>query len=125
MLQYVSRVVDLIDPALNQIYNMDVEEARRRLLGGDPQSVRGIDGSYAIVAVEGTTVRLARSLDRPMRYFLAKRREGPALFVADRIDALHRALAEEGLADQFPSELHPDGPRPLHCRPGARGVSSI
>ena len=101
MLHYVSRVVDLIDPALNRIYNMDVEEARRRLLGGDPESVRAIDGSYALVAVDGTTVRLARSLDRPMRYFLAKRREGPALFVADRIDALHRALAREGLADQF------------------------
>ena len=28
-----------------------------------------------------------------MRYFLAKRQEGPALFVADRIDTLHQALA--------------------------------
>ena len=46
-------------------------------------------------------MRLARTLDRPMRYFLAKRQEGPALFVADRIDTLHQALAAEGLADQF------------------------
>ena len=29
-----------------------------------------------------------------MRYFLAKRAEGPALYVADRIDSLHRALAD-------------------------------
>jgi asparagine synthase (glutamine-hydrolysing) len=36
-----------------------------------------------------------------MRYFLAKRQEGPALFVADRIDTLQQALAAEGLGDQF------------------------
>jgi asparagine synthase (glutamine-hydrolysing) len=53
------------------------------------------------VTWEGVTVRLARSLDRPMRYFLAKRQEGPALYVADRIDTLHKALATDGLADQF------------------------
>jgi asparagine synthase (glutamine-hydrolysing) len=53
------------------------------------------------VTLEGITVRMARSLDRPMRYFLAKRQEGPALFVADRIDTLQQALQESGLADQF------------------------
>jgi asparagine synthase (glutamine-hydrolysing) len=36
-----------------------------------------------------------------MRYFLAKRAEGPALFVADRIDTLQRALDAEGLGGQF------------------------
>jgi asparagine synthase (glutamine-hydrolysing) len=101
MLQQVERVVDLLDPALNVIYNMTVEEARRRLLCGAPSDVRAIDGSFALVAKDGITVRLARSLDRPMRYFLAKRQQGPALFVADRIDTLHRALDSEGLAAQF------------------------
>ena len=47
------------------------------MLGGDPADVRAIDGSFALIAVEGVTVRMARSLDRPMRYFLAKRHEGP------------------------------------------------
>ena len=101
MLQHVERVVDLLDPALNAIYNMTIDEARRRVLSGDPHAIRAIDGSFALVAKDGITVRLARSLDRPMRYFLAKRQEGPALFVADRIDALHRALAREGLDEQF------------------------
>ena len=40
-------------------------------------------------------------MDRPVRYFLAKRAAGPALFVADRIDTLHAALAAEGLDGQF------------------------
>ncbi len=99
--QYVSRVVDLLDPALTHLHGMTVEEARRRVLSGDADAVRGIDGAFAIVAVDGITVRMARSLDRPMRYFLAKRQEGPALYVADRIDTLHDALTADGLADQF------------------------
>ena len=78
----IERVVDLLDPELNHIHNCDLAAARRRVLSGDPRSVRAIDGSFALVAVEGVTVRLARSMDRPMRYFLAKRHEGPALFVA-------------------------------------------
>jgi asparagine synthase (glutamine-hydrolysing) len=97
----LERVVDLLDPGLNQIHNMDVQEARRRVLSGDPSAVRAIDGSFALVAVDGINVRLARSMDRPMRYFLAKRQDGPALLVADRIDTLHRALDEAGLAIQF------------------------
>ena len=97
----ISRVIDLLDPDLNQIANMDLEEARRRVLSGNPDAVRGIDGSFALVATEGLTVRLARSMDRPMRYFLAKREEGPALYVADRIDRLHDALETDGLAGQF------------------------
>lgn len=101
MLTSISRVVDLLDPGLNRIGNMDVEEARQRIRCGDAAAVRAIDGSFALVAVDGITVRIARSLDRPVRYFLAKRREGPALFVADRMDTLHRALEREGLADQF------------------------
>jgi asparagine synthase (glutamine-hydrolysing) len=36
-----------------------------------------------------------------MRYFLAKRAEGPALIVADRIDVIHGWLKDEGLAGQF------------------------
>jgi asparagine synthase (glutamine-hydrolysing) len=101
MLQPIERVVDLLDPALNVIHNMDVEGARRRVRSGDPSAVGEIDGAFALVAVDGITVRIARSMDRPVRYFLAKRAAGPALFVADRIDGLHQALAREGLADQF------------------------
>jgi len=97
----LERVVDLVDPSVNQILNMSVEEARQRLLSADPDSVRGIDGSFALLARDGVAVRLARSLDRPLRYFLAKRQEGPALFVADRIDTLHQALEAEGLHGQF------------------------
>ena len=98
---YVERVVDLLDPAANRILNMSVDEARARVLSGDAAKVSEIDGSFALLARDGKTVRMARSLDRPMRYFLAKRAEGPALIVADRMDALYAQLQKEGLADQF------------------------
>src|SRR5262245_30984561 len=97
----VERVVDLLDPELNCIRNMSVDEARSRLFEADPAKVMGIEGSFALVARNGIRVRLARSLDRPMRYFLAKREAGPALFVADRMDTLRRALEAEGLEGQF------------------------
>lgn len=99
--EYIERVVDLTDPSANRIYNMTIEEARSRILKSSAEAVREIDGSFALLAREGKTVRMARSLDRPMRYFLAKRHEGPALIVADRIDAIYRQLQTEGLADQF------------------------
>ena len=101
MHRYVERVVDLLDPSLNVLHDIDEDEARARVLSADPAAVRGIEGSFALVARDGITVRMARSLDRPMRYFLAKRAEGPALFIADRMDTLRSALAAEGLANQF------------------------
>ena len=97
----IERVVDLLDPSGNRIYNMSVEEARQRVLSGKPEAVRDVDGSFALLAREGKTIRMARSLDRPMRYFLAKRQEGPALIVADRIDTLYNQLKAEGLDNQF------------------------
>src|SRR5690554_6363190 len=99
--RYIEDVIDLTDPALNHILNMSVEEARARVRSGDPKAVRAIEGSFALVARDGKTVRLARSMDRPMRYFLAKREDGPALVVAHRIEEIHRRLQSVGFADQF------------------------
>jgi asparagine synthase (glutamine-hydrolysing) len=98
---YVERVVDLTEPESNHICNMSVEEARTLLLNEPAESVLRIQGSFALLAKSGKTVRMARSLDRPMRYFLAKRQEGPALIVADRIDAIYEWLRSEGLQGQF------------------------
>jgi asparagine synthase (glutamine-hydrolysing) len=98
---YVERVVDLTDPEANQIYNLTVENAQKLLFEHSPQALREIQGSFALLAKSGKTVRMARSLDRPMRYFLAKRQEGPALVVAHRIDTIFDWLRSEGLEKQF------------------------
>jgi asparagine synthase (glutamine-hydrolysing) len=99
--QYVERVVDLIDPSVNQIFGQSIDCARRCLFASSRGEVGRIAGSFALVANEGKTVRMARSLDRPMRYFLAKQQDGPMLIVASRIDTIRDWLSREGLQAQF------------------------
>jgi len=99
--EQIERVVDLTDPGLNHLYNMSADEARALVLDAPPEAVNQIHGSFALIARRGKTVKMARSLDRPMRYFLAKRKDGPALIVSDRIDSIHDWLKGEGLQDQF------------------------
>ncbi len=97
----IARVLDLVPPESQQILNLSLEEARARVLAADPEGVLGIHGSFALVAREGERVRLARSLDRPLRYFLAKEASGPMLVVAERIDAIRECLEAEGYGEQF------------------------
>jgi asparagine synthase (glutamine-hydrolysing) len=101
MHSYIERVIDLLDPATNQLYNTTVETARELLLKNPVEAARHLHGSFALTARQGQTVTMARSLDRPMRYFLAKQQAGPILIVADRIDAIYNWLKSEGLEQQF------------------------
>ena len=98
---YVERVVDLSDPQSNTIFNMSHDEAIACVASGDPARVRAIDGQFALLHRDGKIVRMARSLGRPLRYFIAKRAEGPCLVAAERIDAIRDFLSEEGLVGQF------------------------
>ena len=97
----IERLVDLLDPAGNVLLNMTHAEALDRLGSGDPTAVRGIHGQFALVHRDGIRIRLARSIGRPLRFFIAKQAAGPVLVVADRIDTIARWLVEHGLADQF------------------------
>ncbi len=95
------KMVNLLGPENNILFNMSLEEAVERVGSGDAERVREIDGQYALVSKKGTTVRMARSIGRPMRFFLAKQQEGPLLVIAERIDELYGFLQQEGLDDQF------------------------
>ncbi|MEW4486566.1 asparagine synthase-related protein [Thalassoglobus sp. JC818] len=97
----VERLVNLLDTDANQIFNMSVEEACRVVQSGNVSEIRKIEGHFALLAKEGQLIRMARSLGRPMRYFLAKRTEGPCLIVAERIDQIAEFLEAEGLDGQF------------------------
>ncbi len=99
--EYVNRVVDLTNPEKNNIYNMSREEAIELIKTGDARAVRKIDGQFALVAQEGKKIHLARSIGRPLRFFIAKLKDGPCLVIADRIDQIHTYLKKEGLEDQF------------------------
>jgi len=98
---YISRVIDLTHPDKNVIHNMSNDAARELLKSGDSKAVRNIDGQFALISIEGKRIRLARSIGRPLRYFIAKRAEGPNLVVAERIDVISDYLKSEGLQDQY------------------------
>lgn len=97
----VSDFVNLLEPERNYIFNMSVEAAEEAVASGNPERVRNIDGQFAIVKKVDEQVFLARSIGRPMRYFLAKQEAGPLLIVSERIDAIHSYLKKLGLHGQF------------------------
>jgi len=99
--KYVERFVNLLDPASNVLFNSTVEDAVEVLGTGDAERLRQIDGQFALVHRNGHIIRMARSIGRPMRYFLAKQVDGPCLVVAERMDEILDWLKSEGLQDQF------------------------
>ncbi len=99
--QYVEQVIDLTDQDANELEDLTIEQARELILRDSGEAVRQIRGSFTIVARRGKSVRMARSLDRPFRYFLAKRQAGPVLITANRIDTIYHWLKEQGLEGQF------------------------
>ncbi len=101
VVQKLHDFVNLIDPEKNQILNMTEEEAEELVASGDPEEVRKIDGNFAIVTKDGQQVCMARSIGRPLRYFMAKQVDGPLLVVAERIDEIYNYLEELDLHHQF------------------------
>ncbi len=101
MEQYIERVVDLTDPGATALRGISLEQANSILLNGPAEALQSLEGSFTLIAKSEQTVRMARSLDRPMRYFLAKRQDGPMLLVAHRIDTIFDWLKQAGLDGQF------------------------
>jgi len=101
MHQYLSRIENLLKSDRNVLLNMTYEEAEKRVLSGDVELIDEIDGQFAIMVAEGKSVRMARSIGRPLRYFLAKLIAGPCLIVAERMDEIVAKLMEMGISDQF------------------------
>jgi len=99
--QLIERLINLVDPAGNVFLNMSADEALARVASGDPEQVRQIDGQFALIHKTGKIVRMARSIGRPLRYFIAKQHAGPVLVIAERIDTILQWLKGEGLDGQF------------------------
>ncbi len=98
---YIANVINLIADESQRLWSMSSADACRLLLDTNADAVLAIEGSFALMAQDGERVLLARSLDRPMRYFLAKAVAGPVLIVAERIDEIAAELARHGWLDQF------------------------
>src|SRR5450631_4335063 len=89
--QPLNDFVSLLDYNNNVIFNMTPQEVTAAVISGDASRVREIEGQFAIVEKVGQQVFMARSIGRPMRYFLAKQVSGPLLIVAERIDEIYRS----------------------------------
>ncbi len=94
-------IFDLTSTEYQTLLNATVDEARTAIARGDVHAVRGLAGHFALVAREGELIRMARSLAVPMRYFIVKRRDGPALVVAHRIADIRDWLENNGFLNQF------------------------
>lgn len=99
--QTVENFVNLLDYDNNIIFNLSRQEVTEAIISGDEKRVRNIDGQFAIVEKRGQQVFMARSIGRPMRYFLAKQTTGPLLIVAERMDEIYNFLRSKNLHSQF------------------------
>lgn len=97
----VKKLVNLLESSANVFLGTTQQIAEAAVATGDPEHVRQIGGQFAIVQQVGHLVRMARSIGRPMRYFLAKQVDGPLLIVAERMDEIKAHLASLGLSEQF------------------------
>jgi asparagine synthase (glutamine-hydrolysing) len=101
MLEGVDRLIDLVGPrsaALSGASEADVIAAVGRC---DANALRSTDGHFAVTARDGKTVRLARTIGIPLRYFVAKMYHGPFLVVARRMDQIFAWCRDERIAWQF------------------------
>lgn len=101
MLAGVERLVDLRGPREAGLTGAGLENIAEAVQSGDVPRLAGTDGHFAAVARDGQTVRLARTIGLPLRYFVAKMFHGPFLVVADRIDRLYEYCREQKIGWQF------------------------
>jgi asparagine synthase (glutamine-hydrolysing) len=92
------------------IYNMSQQEAVNLVRSGDVEKVRKIDGQFSLVPLTARTIRMARSIGRPVGISLQKDQ-------LDRAGLLPNALMSfDYLRRKLDHQFHPsytDGTCPL------------
>jgi asparagine synthase (glutamine-hydrolysing) len=101
MLQGIERVVYLFGVESSASIALTDESMRDAIQRGDAGVLGQTDGHFAGTARDGQTVRLARTIGIPLRYFVAKMFHGPFLVVSDRIDTLFDWCQQEKIGWQF------------------------
>jgi asparagine synthase (glutamine-hydrolysing) len=101
MLAGVERLVDLTEPRGSGLTGATLTEVARAVHSGDTAALAVTGGHFSAVSRDGQTVRLARTLGLPLRYFVAKLFHGPFLVVSDRIDTLYDWCCERKIGWQF------------------------
>ena len=101
MLMGVERMVDLAGPRYAGLAHTEPHAIQTAVQQGDLAVLTTSDGHFAALARDGQTVRMARTLGIPLRYFVAKMFHGPFLIASDRIDTLFNWCQEQKIGWQF------------------------
>jgi asparagine synthase (glutamine-hydrolysing) len=101
MLHGIERLVNLAGTRVSGQTGADAEQITDAIQCADIEALRATGGHFAGVARQGQTVRLARTIGIPLRYFVAKMFHGPFLITADRIDTLYEWCREQKIGWQF------------------------
>jgi asparagine synthase (glutamine-hydrolysing) len=110
MLEGVDRVVDLAGQSTagligtakgTDVHRLDAACVIEAVQRGDVAALAATDGHFAATARDGSTVRLARTIGVPLRYFVAKMYHGPFLVVGTRMDEIFLWCREQRIAWQF------------------------
>jgi len=101
MLESVDRLVDLAGPRTAGLVGAGALDVVDAVKSCDVARLCATDGHFAVTARDGRTVRLARTIGIPLRYFVAKMFHGPFLVVASRMDEIFIWCREQRIAWQF------------------------
>jgi asparagine synthase (glutamine-hydrolysing) len=101
LLEGIDRLIDLAGPRSSGLTGASRDDIVTALNRGDVSRLARTDGHFAAVGRDGRTVRLARTIGIPLRYFVAKMYHGPFLVVADRMETIFAWCEEQRIGWQF------------------------
>jgi asparagine synthase (glutamine-hydrolysing) len=104
MLEGVDRLVDLAGVRSTALTGLPRDGLREALALCDTAALAATDGHFAATGRDGRTVRLARTIGVPLRYFVAKMYHGPFLVVAERMEHIFDWCRGQRVAWQFVPE---------------------
>jgi asparagine synthase (glutamine-hydrolysing) len=94
-------VIDLVGPRASGLTGATAADVVSAISRCDTARLAATDGHFAAIGRDGRTVRLARTIGLPLRYFVAKMFHGPFLVVSDRIDRIFDWCQAQRIGWQF------------------------
>jgi asparagine synthase (glutamine-hydrolysing) len=101
MLEGVDRLIDLVGTRSSGLGGASEADVIAAVGHCDTARLAATDGHFAAIARDGRTVRLARTIGLPLRYFVAKMYHGPFLIVSDRMDRIFAWCEAQQIGWQF------------------------
>jgi asparagine synthase (glutamine-hydrolysing) len=101
MLEGVDRLIDLAGSRFSGLTGASEAEVVAAVGRCDTARLASTDGHFAAIGRDGRTVRLARTIGIPLRYFVAKMYHGPFLVVAHRMETICAWCERQGIGWQF------------------------